>query len=134
MSRAPGGGRAPSRPVRQGPDADWPAPPLQSVSNFELSFRAAQPVGQQRSDVAPEQVRIGMCSHLTLQAFGSPESFSAVQGSPSSAQVVGQLLGGSQVSDISTRPLGQTGTQSESVAPVQPVGQQRSPAAQAVMG
>src|SRR6185436_10889540 len=59
--------------------------------------------------------------------------FSWVQGSPSSGQVVGQLEAGSQVSVLSTRPLPHTGTQSVSFIPLQPGGQQRSPAVQAVM-
>jgi hypothetical protein len=56
-----------------------------------------------------------------------------VHGSPSSGQVVGQVVGGSQVSPAPIRPSPQRGLQSESVAPVQPAGQQASSSRQAVI-
>ena len=57
-----------------------------------------------------------------------------VQGSPSSGQVVGQVLGGSQVSPAPMRPSPQLGLQSSSVAALQPAGQQPSLFRQAVIG
>jgi len=71
---------------------------------------------------------------VTLQLAASPVSCSAVQGSPSSGQEVGQVLGGSQVSPAPMRPSVQRGAQSRSLALEQPGGQQPSPAMQAVTG
>ena len=66
-----------------------------------------------------------------------PVSPSTVQASPSLQEArVGQEAGGSQVSPDSTTPLPQVGGQSESalvVLVLRPVGQQPSPALQAVM-
>jgi hypothetical protein len=66
-----------------------------------------------------------------------PVNTSTVQASPSLQETrVGQELGGSQVSPDSTTPLPQVGGQSESalvVLVLHPVGQQPSPALQAVM-
>lgn len=56
-----------------------------------------------------------------------------MQGSPSSGQVVGQVLGGSQVSPASTFLSPQVAWQSVSVAGVQPEGQQPSPLKQATI-
>ena len=50
-----------------------------------------------------------------------------------SSQLVGQELGGSQVSPLSTTPLPHPAEQSESLAEVQPVGQHPSPVAQVLM-
>lgn len=77
---------------------------------------------------------MGTWRQSTSQWAGSPLSCSIVQGSPSSGQVVGQVLGGSQVSPAPMWPSPQLGLQSESVATVQPAGQQPSLSRQAVMG
>jgi hypothetical protein len=94
---------------------------------------AEQPVGQQKSAFDPEQAVMGTCRQAALQWTGSPMSCSFVQGSPSSGQLVGQVLGGSQVSPAPIRPSGQWGLQSESVAVVHPAGQQPSSSRQAVI-
>jgi hypothetical protein len=91
-------------------------------------------VGQQASPVVPEQVVIGVWRQTASQRAGLPVRRSEVQGSPSSAQVVGQVAGGSQVSPAPIFPSPQTGAQSLSVAAVQPVGQQPSPPRQPVTG
>jgi hypothetical protein len=92
------------------------------------------PVGQQRSDVAPEQEVIGTWRQAALQSCGSPTSCSTVQGSPSSGQVVGQVVRGSHVSPMLTWPSPQTGwPQSLSFAGRHPVGQQPSSSRQATI-
>jgi hypothetical protein len=68
-----------------------------------------------------------------LQWAGSPVSSSRVQGSPSSGQAVGQVVGGSQVSPAPIRASPQRGPQSESVATLHPAGQQPSSSRQAVI-
>jgi len=92
-----------------------------------------QPVGQQASPAPDTQVVIGTCRQVTLQLAASPVSCSAVHGSPSSGQEVGQVLGGSQVSPAPTRPSLQRAAQSPSFVPEHPGGQQPSPAMQAVI-
>lgn len=92
-----------------------------------------QPVGQQRSRVRPEQLVIGRWRQAALQVAGSPTRISVVQGSPSSGQVVGQVLGGSQVSPVSIFLSPQVAWQSLSVAGVHPEGQQPSPLRQATI-
>jgi len=72
-----------------------------------------------------------MWRHAELQVTGLPTSCSKVQGSPSSGQVVGQVAGGSQVSPAPMWPSPQVGSQSLSVAAVQPAGQQPSLSRQA---
>jgi hypothetical protein len=103
------------------------------LAQQSLSLADVQPVGQQKSDREPEQAVIGTCRQAELQWAGSPVSCSLVQGSPSSGQVVGQVVGGSQVSPAPIRPSPQRGPQSESVATVQPGGQQPSSSRQAVI-
>src|SRR5215831_17703928 len=99
------------------------------------SFAAAQPVGQQPSLVSGAQAVIGTWRQAAVHEAASPISRSAVQGSPSSGQDVGQLAGGSQVSPAPTCPSPQrAGPQSLSVVAEQPAGQQPSPERQAVIG
>jgi len=76
---------------------------------------------------------MGKWTQAALQAAASPTSLSAVQGSPSSGQEVGQLDGGSQVSKAPTCPSPQRGAQSLSVAAEHPAGQQPSPSMHAVI-
>ena len=76
---------------------------------------------------------IGACWQKALHWPGDPMSFSRVQTSPSSGQVVGQLPGGSQVSPIPMRRSLQAGAQSLSVSAVHPEGQQPSPVRHPVM-
>src|SRR5579863_2418796 len=91
-------------------------------------------LGQQRSEVAPEQVVMGMWRQATLHCATSPTSSSVVQGSPSSGQVVGQVVLGSQVSPAPTWLSPHVGAQSLSLAALQPAGQQPSSLRQAAMG
>lgn len=125
----------PRRPVKlPGPGGRprWSGGLVRAAAQQSLSVAALQPVGQQKSDLEPEQVVIGTCRQAASQWAGSPVSCSFVQGSPSSGQVVGQVVGGSQVSPAPIRPSPQTGWQSESVAALQPGGQQPSSSRQAV--
>jgi hypothetical protein len=92
------------------------------------------PVGQQESRPAPEQEVMGMCRQAAVQVAALPTSCSDVQGSPSSGQVVGQVLGGSQVSPAPARLSPHCGLQSLSVAAVQPSGQQPSSERQPAIG
>jgi len=107
----------------------WPF----AIDQQSLSVAEVQPVGQQWSAAAVEQVVIGTWRQAALQVSGLPTSTSAVHGSPSSGQVVGQVLGGSQVSPFPTWPSPQTGRQSESLVSSQPTGQQPSSLRQATM-
>lgn len=75
-----------------------------------------------------------MWAQAALQVAADPTSWSTVQGSPSSAQLVGQVDAGSQVSPAWTWRSPQTPPQSLSLAAVHPAGQHRSPPAQAVTG
>ena len=68
----------------------------------------------------------------TLQLAALPVRVSVVQALPS-LQLVGQLLGGSQVSPGSTTPLSQVAEQSSSSLALQPLGQQPSPLLHAVI-
>jgi hypothetical protein len=95
---------------------------------------AVQPVGQQASRRFPEQVMIGTCRHAALQVEALPVICSAVQGSPSSGQEVGQLLGGSQVSPAWMWSSPHCGLQSLSLFLLQPSGQQPSPERQPAFG
>jgi hypothetical protein len=92
-----------------------------------------QPVGQHPSPLAPEQMVIGVRWQRALHWSGEPVSFSRVQASPSSGQVVGQLPGGSQVSPIPMRPSLHRGAQSLSSTAVHAAGQHPSPLKHAVM-
>ena len=98
-----------------------------------LSVARVQPVGQHRSVFVPEQAVIGTCRQAALQVWEEPVSCSVVHGSPSSAQVVGQLLGGSQVSPAATRLSPHFGAQSLSLSAEQAAGQQPSSGMQALM-
>jgi hypothetical protein len=91
------------------------------------------PVGQQPSYI-PEHAVIGTCRQAAVQSAALPVSCSAVQGSPSSGQRVGQVLGGSQVSPAPTCLSPHCGAQSRSVAAEQPGGQQPSSDRQPVIG
>ena len=71
------------------------------------------------------QVTICVLVQATLQLTALPVMMSVVQGLPS-AQVVGQVAGGSQVSPKSRWPFPQVTGQSLSVSTVQPAGQQPS--------
>jgi hypothetical protein len=82
----------------------------------------------------PEHWVIGTCRHAPVQVAALPVSCSAVQGSPSSAQVVGQVPGGSQVSPAPMSLSPHCGLQSPSLPAVQPIGQQPSPDRQPVTG
>ena len=128
-----------SRGIGRTYDGPSPAVKLGRSANFRKrafqqsqSFAGVHPVGQQASPAAATQLVIGTWRQVTLQLAASPVSCSAVHGSPSSGQVVGQVLGGSQVSPAPIRPSAQLGAQSRSLAPEQPGGQQPSPARQAV--
>jgi hypothetical protein len=105
--------------------------PLPQVAEQSLSLTLVQPLGQQPS---PEwQISTGSCVQATLQLASLPVRLSAVQALPSS-QLAGQVLIGSQVSPGSTMPFPHVAEQSESLAAVQPDGQQPSPPEQAAMG
>ena len=69
---------------------------------------------------------MGTWTQATLQCSGSPISISVVQGSPSSGQVVGQVVLGSQVSPAPTCLSPHVPAQSLSLAALQPGGQQPS--------
>lgn len=98
------------------------------------SVPRVHPVGQHRSALVPEQVVIGTWRQAALQVSEDPVSCSVVHGSPSSGQVVGQLLGRSHVSPAPTRPSPHFGAQSLSVSAEQAAGQQPSFGTQPVMG
>src|SRR6185295_15324891 len=101
------------RPVKLGRAAKRHKPPsIDGWGQQSESVDRVQPVGQQESAFAPEQAVIGTCRQAALQVAEAPVSCSAVHGSPSSGQDVGQLAGGSQVSPAPMRPSGQWGAQS----------------------
>ena len=120
----------PCRRVKLGRPARWGKPAVQQSE----SLPGEQPVGQQESRFPPEQAVIGRWRQATLQAFASPDSCSAVHGSPSSGHAVGQVLGGSQVSPAPMWPSRQVGLQSRSLTAEHPGGQQPSSGMHPVMG
>jgi hypothetical protein len=73
----------------------------------------------------------GLMLHLAVQSIGFPSSFATKHGS-SLVHVLWQLLGGSQVSPVSSAPLPQLGVQSGSTFAFAPVGQQPSAAPDAL--
>ena len=77
---------------------------------------------------------MGRWRQARLQWSGSPTSSSVVQGSPSSGQVVGQVVLGSQVSPAPTWLSPHVAAQSLSLVALQPAGQQPSSFRQATMG
>jgi len=91
-------------------------------------------LGQQRSERVPEQLVMGTWRQVTSQCSGSPTSSSVVQGSPSSGQVVGQVVLGSQVSPAPTCLSPHLPAQSLSLSALQPGGQQPSSFMQPTMG
>jgi hypothetical protein len=103
-----------------------PVPQLQSPS-----VAAVQPVGQQPSPATHALMALEL--QATLQFWALPVSWSSVQALPSS-QLVGQELGGSQVSPESTTRLPQVAEQSASLAELHAAGQHASPPQHAVMG
>jgi hypothetical protein len=105
--------------IRLLPQAHW-----QSVS-----FALVQPGGQQPSPEA-HAVCMPSSTQRAVQVAAVPVSFCFVH--PIGGQLVGQLLGGSQVSPASVAPLPQAGLQSLSFVALQPEGQQPSPPTHAV--
>jgi hypothetical protein len=97
--------------------------PLPQLGWQSGSLLALQPAGQQPSE-APHAV-MAVCWQRTLHSAALPTSVSAVQALPS-LQLVGQELGGSQVSLASMTPLPHTGVQLGSLVALQPEGQQPS--------
>src|SRR5262245_31003372 len=101
------------------------------------SLPALQPFGQQPS---PERQPVtGWWMQVREQPSGDPEAKSSVQALASSqerGQAPGKpaVIARSQLSLLPTTPSPQMPAQSESVAIVQPAGQQPSPFAQAVIG
>ena len=95
------------------------------------SLKDVHPDGQQPSP--PVQVKIVVCPQATLQFMALPVRESMVQAMPS-LQLVGHVLGGSQVSPGSRTPLPHMDEQSLSLRLVQPPGQQPSPPAQLTIG
>jgi hypothetical protein len=101
------------------------------------SVSAVHPDGQQPSPARHPVMR--MCEQLRVQASTEPPATSTVHASRSSHEL-GQAPGlpavirRSQVSKAPTTPSPQMTEQSESLAVVQPTGQQPSPEAQPVMG
>src|SRR6478752_2348706 len=130
-SRAIGGTYdGPCRPVKLGRPARRPRTGRRQQS---VSLPRVQPVGQHRSAFVPEQVVIGTCRQAVLHVSEAPVSCSVVHGSPSSRQLVGQLLGGSHVSPAPTRLSPHFGAQSLSVSAEQAAGQHPSFGMQPVM-
>ncbi len=104
--------------------------PLPQLTLQSLSLLLLQPGGQQRSpDRHCVMVR---CVQAALQVAACPISVSMVQALPSS-QLVGHVLGGSQVSPCSIAPFMQLTLQSRSLLALQPLGQQPSPARHCVI-
>lgn len=130
-SRAIGGTYdGPCRPVKLGRPVGQPGTgPFQQSA----SVPRVHPVGQHRSGFVPEHVVIGRWRQAALQVSEEPVSCSVVHGSPSSGQVVGQLLGGSHVSPAPTRLSPHFGAQSLSFSAEQASGQQPSFGIQPVM-
>lgn len=81
----------------------------------------------------PEQPVIGTWRHEASQLAAPPVNRSTVHASPSSGQVVGQVLGGSHVSPAPILRSPHVAAQSPSVAVEQPFGQQPSPSMQPVI-
>jgi len=104
-----------------------------SALQQSASVPGVHPVGQQRSAFGPEQAVIGRWRQVALQVSADPVSCSVVHGSPSSAHLVGQLLGGSHVSPAPTRLSPHFGAQSLSVSAEQAAGQHPSLGTQPVM-
>jgi len=102
-----------------------------SVTAQSESVLAEHPPGQQPSP--PVHAEMDGYVHSAVHTAAVPESTFIVHASESS-QLVGQLLGGSQVSPASRRLLPHIAAQSESVVLSQPDGQQPSPAAQLEIG
>ena len=94
-----------------------------------LSLLALQLVGQQPSPDT-QVVWVPSSTQAAVHADAMPTSFLRMQ--PDQGQVVGQLVGGSQLSPDSTTPLPQLGVQSLSLLALQPDGQQLSPPTQVV--
>lgn len=120
----------PCRPVKLG----RPGKPTVPTFQQSVSLARLQPVGQHESARVPEQAVIGTCRQAAVHAAAVPVICSAVQGSPSSGQVVGQLGGGSQVSPAPIFLSPQVGAQSLSVSGEQAGGQQPSFETQVVIG
>src|SRR5262245_4745765 len=110
--------------------------PLPQTAGQSLSRVLAVPLqlaGQQPS--LSMQAVIGVKVQAAVQVIAVPVSMSAVQALPS-LLVVGQEVGGSQFSPVSSRPLPHTLWQSLSRLPgpvLQPAGQQPSPSMQLTM-
>jgi len=77
---------------------------------------------------------IATCRQAASQVAALPVIRSIVHASPSSGQVAGQVVGGSQVSPAPIFRSPHVGAQSPSVAGEQPAGQQPSPEMQPVIG
>ena len=103
-----------SLPPCQARDAPVSRPRTGSFSS-RRRCRACSRSGSSRSASSAEQVVIGSVAAGGVAGVGGALSCSGVHGSPSSGQVVGQLLGGSQVSPAPTRPSPHFGAQSLSV-------------------